>query len=207
VGIILKITPQINEGDAVMLKIDQEASSLAQGSQGAVDLITNSRKITTKVLVEDGGLIVLGGLTQDDLTEGENRVPWLGSIPILGNLFKARNVSKKKTNLMVFLHPVILRDGVQTAVETNARYNAIRDEQRTYKKGKVTLLPGDTQPALAPLEQKTRYVDPQDAADTTPVIDARQPNPEEPPVVTVAPLPPATEPPTPPTRSNGPAVQ
>jgi general secretion pathway protein D len=207
VGIILKITPQINEGDAVMLKIDQEASSLAQGSQGAVDLITNSRKITTKVLVEDGGLIVLGGLTQEDLTEGENRVPWLGSIPLLGNLFKARNVSKKKTNLMVFLHPVIMRDGVQTAVETNSKYNAIRDEQRTYKKGKVTLLSGETQPSLAPLEEKTRYVDPQSAADVTPVIDARQPKPEPPPEAK-PPLPPATEPPTtPPATTNGPVVQ
>ncbi len=208
VGIILKITPQINEGDAVMLKIDQEASSLAQGSQGAVDLITNSRKITTKVLVEDGGLIVLGGLTQEDLTEGENRVPWLGSIPLLGNLFKARNVSKKKTNLMVFLHPVILRDGVQTAVETNAKYNAIRDEQRTYKKGKVTLLSGETQPSLAPLEEKTRFVDPQSASDNIPVIDARQPKPEAPPTEPKPPLPPATEPPTtPPATNNAPVVQ
>lgn len=195
VGIILKITPQINEGDAVMLKIDQEASSLAQGTQGAVDLITNTRKITTKVLVEDGGLIVLGGLTQEDLTEGQNQVPWLGSIPIIGNLFKTRNVSKKKSNLMIFIHPVIMRDGVQTAIETNAKYNAIRDEQRTYKKGKVTLLPNDKQPSLAPLEEKTRYVDPQTAAEQ-PVIDARQPKPEQPAPENKATLPPSTEPPT-----------
>lgn len=196
VGIILKITPQINEGDAVMLKIDQEASSLAQGSQGAVDLITNTRKITTKVLVEDGGLIVLGGLTQEDLTEGQNQVPWLGSIPIIGNLFKTRNVSKKKNNLMVFIHPVILRDGVQTAIETNAKYNSIRDQQRSYKKGKVTLLPNDTQPSLAPLEEKTRYVDPQTAAEP-PVIDARQPKPQQPAPQNNSELPPSTEPPTP----------
>lgn len=196
VGIILKITPQINEGDAVMLKIDQEASNIAQGSQGAVDLITNTRKITTKVLIEDGGIIVLGGLTQEDLTEGENRVPWLGSIPLLGNLFKTRNVSKKKTNLMVFIHPTILRDGVQTAIETNAKYNSIRDEQRTYKKGKVTLLPNDTQPALPPLEEKSRYVDPQNAAEPA-VIDARQPKPEQPAPENKTALPPSTEPPGP----------
>jgi general secretion pathway protein D len=175
VGTILKITPQINEGDAVMLKIDQEASSLAQGSTGAVDLITNTRKITTKVLVEDGGLIVLGGLTSENLNEGENRVPLLASIPLIGELFKSRNVGKKKTNLMVFIHPVILRDGVQTAIETNAKYNSIRDEQRTYKKGRVTLLPSnERQPSLPPLEDKTRYSNPQDAAEKVPVIDARQ---------------------------------
>jgi general secretion pathway protein D len=181
VGTILKITPQINEGDAVMLKIEQEASSLAQGTGGAVDLITNTRKITTKVLVEDGGLIVLGGLTSDGLTEGQNRVPLLGSIPIIGELFKTRNVNKRKTNLMVFIHPVILRDGVQTAIETNARYNAIRDEQRNYNNGRVTLLPSsERQPSLPPLEEKTRFIDPQDAADATPVIDTRPPQPDAP---------------------------
>jgi len=181
VGTILKITPQINEGSAVMLKIEQEASSLAQGTGGAVDLITNTRKITTKVLVEDGGLIVLGGLTSDGLTEGQNRVPLLGSIPLIGELFKTRNVNKRKTNLMVFIHPIILRDGVQTAVETNSRYNAIRDEQRSYNKGRVTLLPSsERQPSLPPLEETTRFIDPQDAADATPVIDARQPAPDAP---------------------------
>jgi general secretion pathway protein D len=159
-------------------------------------LITNTRKITTKVLVEDGGLIVLGGLTQEDLTEGQNQVPWLGSIPIIGNLFKTRNVSKKKNNLMVFIHPVILRDGVQTAIETNAKYNSIRDQQRSYKKGKVTLLPNDTQPSLAPLEEKTRYVDPQTAAEP-PVIDARQPKPQQPAPQNNSELPPSTEPPAP----------
>lgn len=184
VGTILKITPQINEGDSVMLKIDQEASSLAQGTQGAVDLITNTRKFTTKVLVEDGGMIVIGGLVQDDLTEGENRVPILGSIPLIGELFKTRNVSKKKTNLMVFIHPTILRDGVQTAFETNAKYNSLRQEQLNYKNGKVTLLPGERQPALPPLEEKSRYVDPntvpvdpmptpEERANDVPVIDAR----------------------------------
>jgi general secretion pathway protein D len=184
VGTILKITPQINEGDSVMLKIDQEASSLAQGTQGAVDLITNTRKFTTKVLVEDGGMIVIGGLVQDDLTEGENRVPILGSIPLIGELFKTRNVGKKKTNLMVFIHPTILRDGVQTAFETNAKYNAIRNEQMNYKNGKVTLLPGERQPALPPLEEKSRYSDPnsvpvdtkptpEENANDVPIIDAR----------------------------------
>jgi len=174
VGTILKITPQIiSEDGSVMLKIDQEASSLAQGTQGAVDLITNKRTLTTKVLVEDGGLIVLGGLTSDDLTEGENRVPLLGSIPLIGELFKSRNVNKKKTNLMIFIHPVVMYDGVQTAMETNAKYNGLRDQQLNYKKGKVTLLSNERQPALPPLEEVSKFANPQDAAPRSDVINVR----------------------------------
>ena len=154
VGNILKITPQINEGDSVALKISQEASSLAATSQqvSSTDLITNKRVITTKVLVEDGGIIVLGGLISDEVRESKQQVPFLGSIPLLGELFKTRSVDKVKTNLMVFIRPRILRDGVDAAIETNAKYNYIRDQQLNYKKGKVPLMPGERQPTLPPLE-------------------------------------------------------
>ena len=154
VGNILKITPQINEGDSVMLKISQEASNLAASSQqvSSTDLITNKRSITTKVLVEDGGIIVLGGLISDQVRESKQQVPFLGSIPLLGELFKTRDISKIKTNLMVFIRPRILRDGVDAAIETNAKYNYIRDQQLNYKKGKVPLMPGERQPTLPALE-------------------------------------------------------
>jgi hypothetical protein len=123
VGNILKITPQINEGDSVVLKISQEASNIAASSQqvSSADLITNKRTITTKVMVEDGGLIVLGGLISDQVNEQKSQVPLLGSIPILGELFKTRSTTKTKTNLMVFIRPRILRDGVDAAIETNAK--------------------------------------------------------------------------------------
>lgn len=165
VGNILKITPQINEGDAVMLKIEQEASSLAQGSQGAVDLITNKRTISTSVLVEDGGIIVLGGLIEDQLRESVNKIPLLGSIPLLGELFKTRSVSKVKTNLMVFIRPTILRDGTDAAIATNAKYNMVRDRQLTTRGGKVLLMPKETRPVLPPLEEMLRS--PPAAADDT----------------------------------------
>jgi general secretion pathway protein D len=154
VGNILKITPQINEGDSVMLKISQEASSVAASSQqvSSNDLITNKRVITTKVLVEDGGIIVLGGLISDEVRESTQQVPFLGSIPFLGELFKTRSIDKVKTNLMVFIRPRILRDGVDATIETNAKYNYIRDQQLSYKKGKVPLMPGERQPTLPPLE-------------------------------------------------------
>lgn len=161
VGEILKITPQINEGDSVTLKIEQESSGIAQGASGAVDLITNKRTISTKVMVEDGGVIVLGGLISDSALEGENRVPVLGAIPLIGELFKTRNGSKVKRNLMVFIRPTILRDELTAAVATNAKYGVIRDQQLHRRGGsKVKLLPGERQPLLPPIEELSRYADP-----------------------------------------------
>jgi general secretion pathway protein D len=155
VGLTLKVTPQINEGSAVVLEINLEISSLAQGSAGAVDLITNRRTISQKVVVEDGGVVVLGGLLDDTLQESEQRVPGLGNIPIVGNLFKARNTQKTKRNLMVFIQPRILRDGLQAAYETNAKYQYIRDLQLSGNEGKpeVQLMKDEQRPVMPPLEQ------------------------------------------------------
>ena len=166
-GTILKITPQINESGSVLMKIEQEASSLAQGTSGAVDLITNKRTINTKVLVDDGGVIVLGGLIEDNLREGENRVPFLGAIPLVGELFKTRSVKKVKTNLMVFIRPTIIRDGVEAAFETNSKYNLIRDQQLKRGNGNVRMLPGDRQPTLAPIEELTKQPAASQAAPAT----------------------------------------
>ncbi|MEQ8205641.1 MAG: type II secretion system secretin GspD, partial [Woeseia sp.] len=118
IGVKLTITPQINEGSAVLLKISQEISSLSEtATAGAADLVTNERIIETTVIVEDGGILVLGGLIEDSLRENTQRVPILGSLPVVGALFRNRSVSKVKTNLMVFIRPKILRDSTQTAVE------------------------------------------------------------------------------------------
>lgn len=165
VGEILKITPQINNSTSVMLKIEQESSSIAQGTSGAVDLITNKRTISTTVMVDDGGIIVLGGLISDSALEGENRVPILGAIPIIGELFKTRSGKKDKRNLMVFIRPTILRDATAVAVETNSKYNVMREQQLARRKGKVTLLPGERQPLLPPIEDLSRYADPTAGAD------------------------------------------
>jgi general secretion pathway protein D len=128
VGLTLKITPVINEGDAVRLKIEQEISSVSDSTQ-AVDLITNNRTITTAVIVEDKAILVLGGLIQEDLREKEQRVPILGSIPLIGALFRSTSTQKVKTNLMFFIKPTILRNSGQAALETNSKYNYIRDMQ------------------------------------------------------------------------------
>ncbi|MEN9527033.1 MAG: hypothetical protein RLY56_984 [Pseudomonadota bacterium] len=153
VGTILKITPQINEGDSVMLKIEQESSSIAATSSGAVDLVTNKRTISTHVLIEDGGTVVLGGLIQDSQTGGEQRVPFLGRIPVVGEAFKSRSAKKTKTNLMVFIQPRILRDGLDAAFETNQKYNYMRDQQRKLgpQREVLPLLPGTPRAILPEL--------------------------------------------------------
>lgn len=151
VGIVLKITPQINEGDMVMLKIDQEASDIAQSVEGASDLITNKRSIHTSVLVQDGGIVVLGGLTQNTLTETEQRVPILGSIPLVGEFFRSRTTDNNKNNLMVFIHPTILRDARQYATETDAKYRMIRSLQQEQSED-ISLMPNQQRPTLPDLD-------------------------------------------------------
>ena len=151
VGNILKITPQITDENTILLKIEQEASNLAASSAGAVDLITNKRTISTRVLVDDGGMLVLGGLIEDRLTESEQRVPGLGKIPLLGNLFRVRNTKKTKSNLMVFIRPRVLRTAEQAAIETNSKYNYLRNLQLDQNNGKVKLMPFEKRPTLPPL--------------------------------------------------------
>ena len=150
VGTILKVTPQLNGSSTVILKLEIESSSLAGGTSGAVDLVTNKRTVSTNVMIEDGGIVVLGGLISDQNIRGESRVPFLGRIPIIGLAFKTRNSDRNKSNLMIFIRPKILRDGVQAAYETDAKYNAIRDEQgRLGGREILPLLPGP-KPKLPP---------------------------------------------------------
>jgi general secretion pathway protein D len=129
VGVSLTITPQINEGDSILLKIAQEISNISASATGAVDLITNERTIDTTVIVNDGDILVLGGLLEDQLRESDQRVPFLGNIPLLGNLFKSKKTTKVKTNLMVFIRPKILDTSEQATFETNKKYNYIRNLQ------------------------------------------------------------------------------
>ncbi|MBT8099401.1 MAG: type II secretion system protein GspD, partial [Gammaproteobacteria bacterium] len=153
VGVKLTITPQINEGNSLLLEISQEISSIASSSSGAVDLITNQRIIETTVIVDDGNIIVLGGLIEDTLRESDQRVPVLGSIPILGNLFRSRDTEKVKTNLLVFIRPQILRDAASAAMHTNEKYNYIRNIQLGNQGTSVPLMPGSDRPILPELDE------------------------------------------------------
>ena len=127
VGIKLKVTPQINEGNAVMLAIEQEVSSVA-GATG-IDVSFNKREIKTTVMAEDGGTIVLGGLIDEDIQESVSKVPLLGDIPIIGNLFKSTSNTKRKRNLMVFIRPTIIRDGMSQNKISHRKYNFMRAQQ------------------------------------------------------------------------------
>ena len=144
VGTILKVTPTISaEGTSLMLKISIESSSIGQKPAGAVDLVTNKRTITTTVLIEDGGVVVLGGLIEDNSVKGEQRVPYLGNIPLLGLLFKTRNATSTKNNLIMFIRPQILRDAAQAAYETDLKYNYMQDQQKSLNRREaLPLLPG-----------------------------------------------------------------
>jgi len=152
IGVKLAITPQINEGDSMLLEISQEISSIAQSAANAVDLITNQRIVETTVIVDDGEILVLGGLLEDALRESDQRVPVLGSIPFLGALFRSQKTEKVKTNLMIFIKPTILRDAATTAFETNAKYEMIREVQRGNQNADIQLMPGRSRPILPPLE-------------------------------------------------------
>ncbi|NVK55870.1 MAG: type II secretion system secretin GspD [Alteromonadaceae bacterium] len=146
VGIKLQVTPQINEGNAVQLTIEQEVSSVS-GTTG-VDISVNKRQIKTTVIVDDGGTIVLGGLIDEDVQESVSKVPLLGDIPILGHLFKSTSSSKRKRNLMVFLRPKIVRDGVTMNEISKRKYNFIRAEQLDRQSDGVTLMPRTETPVL-----------------------------------------------------------
>jgi len=155
VGLTLKIKPQINEGDAMRLEIEQEVSSIAPSLAGASDIITNKRSIKTTVMVDDGEMVVLGGLIEEKIGEDVQKVPLLGDIPWLGELFTSRTSDVSKTNLMVFIHPVILRDGTMTQLYTNSKYNSIRTLQLGHDEEGVNLLPNKKHPVLPLMEDFT----------------------------------------------------
>lgn len=152
VGLKLAVTPHVNEGDAVILDIDQEISSLAN-SVGAVDLVTNKRTLKTTVMIPDGKILVLGGLISDDVQESVSKVPVLGSIPVLGNLFKHKKKQHIRRNLMVFIRPVILKDQRIMDQVTHGKYQLLRNQNLKEKFGSSNLTEGGGHPLLPELEK------------------------------------------------------
>jgi len=148
VGIKLKVVPQINEGDSVQLTIEQEVSNVL-GASGAVDVRFAKRQLNTQVMIQDGQMLVLGGLIDERVMESESKVPFLGDIPIIGHLFKSTSSSVEKKNLMVFIKPTIIRDGVTADGITQRKYNYIRAEQLFKAEEGLKLLSDDLIPVLA----------------------------------------------------------
>ena len=129
VGIKLEVTPQINEGSSVILNIKQEVSGVAGVITSGIDLITNKRVIETTVLVDNGQIIVLGGLIDEDTQESISKVPLLGSIPLIGKLFQSSSSTVVQKNLMVFLRPTIILDSDESSELSNDKYNYIKARQ------------------------------------------------------------------------------
>lgn len=150
VGLSLRVRPQVSEGGTVKMQIYQETSNI-QPTSNAADIITNKRSIETNVLVDDGQIIVLGGLIEDRVEDSVEKVPGLGDIPVIGNLFKYQTRRGAKTNLMVFLRPTIIRSNAQSVNVAGDRYDYIRNVQMTTQPGEQSLLPSMTAPVLPPL--------------------------------------------------------
>ncbi|MCW9029741.1 MAG: type II secretion system secretin GspD [Kangiella sp.] len=139
VGVMLKLTPQINEGNYVRLDIEQEVSSIAGSTN--VDVVTNKREVKTSVLVPDGGMVVLGGLIDDDIQQSSQKVPILGDIPVLGHAFKSQRTQKIKRNLMIFIHPTVLKDDAELRELSSAKYSYIRAQQIEQANRGISLMP------------------------------------------------------------------
>ncbi len=173
VGITLGITPQITAGNSIQLTIRQEASSISAGAAGAVDLVTNKRTLNTTVMVEDGDVLVLGGLLDDSVQQSEQKVPLLGDIPVIGSLFRSSSVMKSKQNLMLFIRSVILRDPSTANFYTRKKYDAMRGLQSSANRKGVRLMGRDAGPQLFQLEDMLTppAVSPAaDAAGAAPVV-------------------------------------
>ena len=155
VGVMLKVRPQINEGNTIKLKVRQEVSSVVEGAKDNVQsggVTLNKREIETSILVDDGKILVLGGLIQDDVQVTVDKVPFLGDLPLLGFLFQNNHTKIVKKNLMVFLRPVIMRDPEKASLFTNDRYNDLRNNQEQSGKKGIFLMPNEHAPILPELK-------------------------------------------------------
>ena len=150
VGLTLRVRPQISENGTVQLQIYQEVSSV-QDTANAAGIITNKRAVASTVLVDDGQIVVIGGLIQDAVNDGIEKVPGLGDLPLLGGLFRYKTRSQTKTNLMIFLRPTVVRDSAHASAYSGDRYNYIMGEQKRLQPAHDAVLPDVTAPTLPPL--------------------------------------------------------
>lgn len=152
VGIKLQVTPHINEGDSVVLDIEQEISSVSRNTEDGP--VTSKREVKTQILAADGQTVVLGGLIKDDLLTSNTRVPVLGSIPVLGHLFRSQKTKKVKTNLLIFIRPTIIRDDRVLTGATAEKYRAIRERQVEFRRTKGLLVNDRDVPVMPEWEEQ-----------------------------------------------------
>ena len=168
VGLKLNVRPQISEGGTVKLDIYQEVSSVDQRASSAAGTVTNKRAIDTSILLDDGQIMVLGGLLQDGYSQSNEGIPWLSSLPGVGALFRYERRQSNKTNLMVFLRPYIIRDAAVGRGITLNRYDFIRRAQGQLKPERNWAVPDMDMPLLPPVEQGIPAATPRAAARAEP---------------------------------------
>jgi general secretion pathway protein D len=151
VGLTLKVKPQISDTGTIKLTIYQEVSSVDTSKKLTDGLITNKRSIESNILVADGSVVVLGGLLSDNYTDNRQQVPGLGDLPFFGNLFRNESRSRSKTNLMIFLRPVVVRDDASTEVLTSGRYQDMQGLQQAADKPETPMLPIPNDQVLPPM--------------------------------------------------------
>ena len=157
VGLTLRVRPQISENGTVKMQIFQEVSSVQAGSiNSASGLITNKRSIESNVAVDNGSIVVLGGLLQDEYAGNEQKLPGLGDLPLIGRLFKSETRSRKKTNLMVFLRPVVVRDNASSESLALDRYDLMRVQQVNAQPTPSSVLPINASAIMPPLTPQTQ---------------------------------------------------
>ena len=154
VGLTLKVKPQISDAGTVKMTIFQEISSIDSSKKTTDGLITNKRSIESNIVVDDGAVVVLGGLLSDNYSDSNQQVPGLGSIPFLGNLFKSESRSRSKNNLMVFLRPVVLRDDASADVLSSGRYQDMQNLQTQARRAPTPTLPVANDQVLPALPDK-----------------------------------------------------
>ncbi len=163
VGILLEVTPHVNEGNSVILDISQEVSSVDASTPDGIT--TNQRRIETQVLAADGEVVVLGGLIQDDVQTSDTQVPLLGNLPVLGHLFRSQTSTTVKTNLMVFIRASVIRDDQMLTGATAEKYSAIRDDQLERQRHAGILVNSRNLPVIPEWNYQPLPEDPQDDGD------------------------------------------
>ena len=197
VGLTLRVRPQVGEGGTVRMTVFQENSSVdASSKSNTQGLTTNKSSIETTVVIDNGATLVLGGLLKDEFSNGDSKVPLLGDIPVLGNLFKSRSRSRNKTNLMVFLRPVVMRDQDQANAITLDRYEFMRQKQLGTQPEQSTVMGNvNAAPQIEPLKLSNEMAPPSvrqplddpNAAEPTLVLPRVQPVPTPAPAAPAAP--------------------
>lgn len=156
VGILLTVTPQVNEGNKILLTVVQEVSSIS-GTDPSGQPITDKSEINTQILANDGQVVVLGGLIEDNVREQVNKVPILGSIPLLGYLFKSTTAQSTKTNLMVFLRAKIMRDDESMYGATSEKYEYMQGQQLLQRERGLHLMSDKVLPVLPEITVEDLY--------------------------------------------------